>query len=218
MNGAHDLGGMHGFGPIRPETDEPLFHAPWEARILALQRAMAFTRTWHVDNFRDAQERLPAGVYFSVGYYHRWLLAMQVNVVEHGLVTQDELEQGHMVQPGPPVMRTLHRPDVPAACARGSFSRPPVQPPRFAPGDRVRTRNLNPPGHTRLPRYVRNHVGVVEAVRGCHVYPDSLVATGNDDPQWLYTVVFEAPELWGEGADPLLKISVEAFELYLVEP
>jgi nitrile hydratase len=98
---------------------------------------------------------------------------------------------------------------------RGSFSRPPRQAARFKPGDRVRTRNINPPTHTRLPRYVRGHEGRVEAVRGCHVYPDAVTTGRGEDPQWLYTVVFDGRQLWGADTDPTLTVSVEAFEPYL---
>jgi nitrile hydratase len=105
--------------------------------------------------------------------------------------------------------------DLGGAFTRGSFSRPTPTSARFKPGDRVRAKNIHPRGHTRLPRYARGHVGIVEAIRGCHVFPDSVAAGGGESPQWLYTVVFEGRELWGEGADPALKVSVEAFEPYL---
>jgi len=76
-------------------------------------------------------------------------------------------------------------------------------------------KNMHPVGHTRLPRYVRGHVGVIECVRGCHVFPDAVVAGRGEEPHWLYTVVFDGRELWGEGSDPTLKVSVEAWEPYL---
>jgi len=58
-------------------------------------------------------------------------------------------------------------------------------------------------------------VGVVERIQGCHVFPDAVVAGAGEDPQWLYTVRFDARELWGADADPTVKVSVEAFEPYL---
>ena len=79
----------------------------------------------------------------------------------------------------------------------------------------MRTKNVNPASHTRLPRYARGRVGAVEAVRGCHVFPDAVTTGGGENPQWLYTVLFAGRELWGEGADPNLKVSIEAFEPYL---
>jgi nitrile hydratase len=99
---------------------------------------------------------------------------------------------------------------------RGNFDRTPAAEPLFKPGDRVRTRNLNPVTHTRLPRYARNKVGTIEANRGCHVYPDTAATGAGEHPQWLYTVVFPARELWGDEADPMLTISIEEFEPYLM--
>ena len=98
---------------------------------------------------------------------------------------------------------------------RGSFGRPAPAPARFAAGDRVRAKNIHPTTHTRLPRYARGHVGVVESVRGCHVFPDSVAIGQGENPQWLYTVCFDGRELWGADADPTVKVSIEAFEPYL---
>jgi len=214
MNGVHDMGGMHGFGKVEPETNEPPFHAEWEGRVLAMQRAIRFTRAWNIDMSRDALERLPAHVYLSVSYYHRWALGLERNALEKGLIDADEVTAGHALRPGKPVKR-MTKDDIGGAFTRGSFNRETSTSPRFKPGDRVRTKNANPPSHTRLPRYARGRVGVVEAVRGCHVFPDSVTTGGGENPQWLYTVKFEGRELWGEGADPNLKVSVEAFEPYL---
>ncbi len=215
MNGVHDLGGFHGFGKVEPEADEPPFHAPWEGRVLGLQRALLYTRAWNLDRFRDAQERLPAQVYLSVSYYHRWLLAVLRGAVETGLVGADELEAGHALRPGPAVQRTLKQSAVGAAFMRPAFGRPPPRAARFKPGDRVRTRNTHPSGHTRLPRYARDKVGTVESIHGCHVYPDVAATGQGEDPQWLYAVVFRGPDLWGEGSDPTLTVSIDAFEPYL---
>lgn len=215
MNGVHDMGGMQGFGPVTVELDEPAFHEPWEGRVLALSRAILYSRAWNLDMFRDSQERLPARVYLSVSYYHRWLLGLTQSALEKGFVTQDELAAGHASGPGKPVQRTLTQNDVSAGFIRPPFGRPPTREARFKPGDRVRTRNLHSPGHTRLPRYARDKDGIVEAVRGCHVYPDAVVAGRGEDPQWLYTVAFPGRELWGPDADATLTVSIEAFEPYL---
>jgi nitrile hydratase beta subunit len=215
MNGVHDMGGMHGFGKVEPEPNEPPFHADWEGRVLAMQRAMAFTGAWNIDMSRAAQERLPAQVYLSVSYYHRWALGLERNAVEQGLIDADELAAGHALRPGKSMKRVMTKGDIGRAFTRGSFFRPSSRDARFKPGDRVRTRKINPPSHTRLPRYARGRTGIIEAVRGCHVFPDSVTTTGDENPQWLYTVVFDSRELWGENADPTLKVSVEAFEPYL---
>lgn len=215
MNGVHDLGGMQGFGPVLAERNEPPFHEPWEGRVLALTRALLFTRTWSIDVFRHSQERQPAQVYLTVSYYHRWLLGITLSALENGLVEQDELEAGHALHPARPVERTLTLADVPTVCIRPPFGRTAARPARFAPSDRVRTVNIHPAGHTRLPRYARDKEGRIEAIRGCHVFPDAKVAGRGEDPQWLYTVVFGARELWGEQADASSTVSIEAFEPYL---
>jgi nitrile hydratase len=217
MNGVHDMGGMHGFGKVEPEPNERPFHAPWERRVLAMQRAIRFTRAWNIDMSRDAQERLPAQLYLAASYYERWALGMVRNALEKGLIDADEMSAGHAIRPGKPLARVMTKNDIGHAFTRGSFSRPPGQQARFKPGDRVRTRNINPPTHTRLPRYARGHQGVIEAVRGCHVFPDSITTGGGENPQWLYTVVFDGRQLWGAKADPTLTVSVEAFEPY-IEP
>jgi nitrile hydratase beta subunit len=215
MNGVHDMGGMHGFGKVAPEPNEPPFHADWEGRVLAMQRALRFTGAWNIDMSRFAQERLPAKVYLGASYYQRWALGLERNALEQGLIDADELAAGHALRPAKPVRRVMTKDLMGQAFTRGSFFRPTSAEARFKPGDRVRTKNINPPSHTRLPRYARGHVGLVEAVRGCHVFPDSVAAGGGENPQWLYTVVFDGRELWGESAEPTLKVSVEAFEPYL---
>ena len=156
MNGVHDMGGMQGFGPVVGEDAEPTFHAPWEGRVLGLQRALLYTRAWNIDVFRHAQEQLPGATYLTVSYYHRWLLSLSRTAVERGLVTQEELDAGRALGQARPVQRTLGLREVGAAFIRGAFGRTPAAEARFAPGDRVRTRNLHPPGHTRLPRYARD--------------------------------------------------------------
>jgi nitrile hydratase len=140
---------------------------------------------------------------------------MKKNVVEHGYATLEELNTGHALQPGKPLKRKLTSDVVGAGLARSSFYRQQQGPQRFKPGDRVRTRNIHPITHTRLPRYARDKLGVVERCHGCHMYPDSVAVDRGDDPQWLYTVAFTSRELWGPDADPTLTISIEAFEPYL---
>ena len=215
MDGIHDMGGMHGFGKVEPEKNEPVFHAEWEARCLAINRAMGYTGIWTIDQTRAGIEELPPDVYLSSSYYKKWALRLENLVVERGLADADEIMAGHALRPGKALKRKLAAADVPNTLTRGSFARPSKAPARFAPGDRVRTKNIHPATHTRLPRYARGRVGVVEALRGCHVFPDTAALGKGDDPQWLYTVMFEGRELWGDAAEPSLKISIEAFEPYL---
>jgi nitrile hydratase beta subunit len=215
MDGIHDMGGMDGFGKVEPEPNEPPFHAPWEGRVMALQRAMSYAGAWLIDHARYAQERLPPLTYLSASYYQKWALAMEMNVLERGLAGPQELNAGHALTPGKPLQRKLAPAAIPEKLTRGSFFRPQQGPARFKPGDRVRTKNMHPLTHTRLPRYARDKVGAVERCNGCHIFPDSVALDLGDNPQWLYTVVFEGRELWGEGADPALKVSIDAFEPYL---
>jgi nitrile hydratase len=214
-NTIHDMGGMHGFGPVDAEPNEPPFHEAWEGRVLAMQRAMGYTGEWTIDGGRASMEVLPPTTYLAASYYQRWFLGLEKRVVAHGLVSADELAAGHSLHPAKPVKRRLGIADVAQTQTRGNFERPAGAPARFKPGDRVRTANINPATHTRLPRYARDKEGVVEAIRGCHVYPDTAAIDQGDHPQWLYTVVFTGQELWGPASDPSITVSIEAFEPYL---
>ncbi len=213
-NTVHDMGGMHGFGPVVAEPREPPFHEAWEGRVLAMQRAMGAAGLWTIDGGRASLETLPPVAYLAASYYERWFLGLERRVVGHGLVGEDEIAAGRSLRPGIGLNRKLTLED-----ARGTryarFDRPAPAQARFKPGDRVTTRNINPTTHTRLPRYARGKLGTVEAVRGCHVFPDSAAIGAGDNPQWLYTVVFSGRELWGEEADPKITVSIEAFEPYL---
>lgn len=215
MDGIHDMGGMHGFGKVEPEENEPVFHAPWEGHSLALNRAMSYTGTFTIDESRAVIEAMPPDFYLSHSYYALWAIRLEKMVVDLGLVGADEIKAGHALRPGKALRRKLTVDDVPSSITRGSYSRPASAPPRFKVGDHVRTKNMHPATHTRLPRYARGHIGVIDALRGCHVFPDTVAIGKGENPQWLYTVLFEGPELWGENADPSLKVSIEAFEPYL---
>lgn len=219
MNGVHDMGGLQGFGPVRPEPNETLFHADWEKRALAVTLAMGASGQWNLDLSRAARESLPPAQYLGSSYYDIWISALEKLLLERGLVSEAELAGRTPPQPGPS-LRVLQGPQVDGALARGaSTQRPATSPARFATGQRVRARNLHPAGHTRLPRYVRGHLGTVTLVHGAHVYPDRHAAHTlppfDEAPQWLYTVVFDGRELWGEAAEAGLQVSVDAWEPYL---
>jgi nitrile hydratase beta subunit len=216
MDGAHDMGGVPWIDPVRPEPDEPPFHAEWERRAFAITLAMAMPGGWNIDMSRFAREDRPPQDYLSKSYFEIWLAGLERLVLERNLVASDEIEAGKTLHPAKPVARTLTPEGVAGMLHRGGpTEREAVQPAYFAPGDRVRARTIHPPTHTRLPQYVRGHVGVVECVRGCHVYPDSNARGAGENPQWLYTVTFDGRELWGDDGDPDLKISVDAWEPYL---
>jgi nitrile hydratase beta subunit len=215
MNGVHDIGGMHGFGAVAPEADEPVFHAPWEGRVLAMNRAMGYLGEWTIDTGRFSRESLPPHVYLASSYYQKWQLGLERLCVEHGLIGEDELTAGHALHPAKPVKRTLAASAVANSLSRGNYERPAPAAAKFKPGDRVHTCNINPASHTRLPRYARGRKGVVTDIRGCHVFPDAVAAGLGEDPHWLYTVVFEARELWGDAADSTVRVSIDAWEPYL---
>jgi nitrile hydratase len=216
MNGAQDLGGMMGFGPVNPEADEPLFHAPWERRVLGFTVAIGAAGKWTIDMSRHARESLPPAEYLASSYYEIWAKGVERLAVKTGLVSPEELRLGRALTPPVPVKRVVTAAEVPAVLARGGpADRPATQPARFRVGDWVRTRNMHPCGHTRLPRYARDREGVIEIVHGTHVFPDTNAHGEGENPQWLYTVRFSGAELWGEEADPTLVVSVDAWESYL---
>jgi nitrile hydratase beta subunit len=215
VNGVHDMGGMHGFGPVEPEPNEPVFHSAWEARALAMNRAMGYARVWNIDQSRAAIENFPPDFYLRASYYEKWTRRLEQLLLDSGLIGADELAAGRSLRPGKPLPRKLTAAEVPKALTRGSYARPASAPARFKPGDRVRTKNIHPTTHTRLPRYARGRAGVIECVRGFHVFPDTVAIGQGENPQWLYTVLFDGRELWGESADPKLKVSIEAWEPYL---
>jgi nitrile hydratase beta subunit len=216
MNGAQDMGGVHGFGAVDPEPNEPVFHAEWERRVFALTLAMGATGEWSPDASRFARESLPPAEYLSKSYYERWLAGLERLMTERGLVAPEEITTGRSLQPAKPVKQTLAAVDVVRTFERGSATnRDAPRPALFQAGDRVRAKNMHPVTHTRLPRYVRGHVGTVALVHGCHIFPDTHAHGRGEEPQWLYTVRFDARELWGGNADPTLTVSVDAFEPYL---
>ncbi|WP_298725308.1 nitrile hydratase subunit beta [uncultured Ferrovibrio sp.] len=217
MNGAADMGGMMGFGPVCPEgEDEPKFHAEWERRVFALTLAMGATGQWNLDMSRSARESLPPPEYLSKSYYGIWLAGLEKLMTERGLVTPEEIETGRSLQPPKPLPRILNVDAVATVLAKGGpTERETNTAARFKVGDRVRAKNMHPTSHTRLPRYVRGHEGVIELVHGAHVFPDSNALGQGEQPQWLYTVRFKGTELWGEAADPTLSVSVDAWESYL---
>jgi nitrile hydratase len=216
MNGAQDLGGQMGFGPIRPELDEPIFHAAWEKRALAITLAAGAMGHWSIDESRHARESLHPADYLSSSYYEIWTKALAALLTRQGFVTADELVAGKALSPAPTPRRVLSAAAVPAVLAKGGpTDRAKGGAPRFKPGDRVRTIVINPAGHTRLPRYARGKVGVIELLHGAHVFPDSNAHGQGEQPDWLYTVAFNASELWGRDADPTSVVSIDAWEAYL---
>jgi nitrile hydratase beta subunit len=214
MNGVHDMGGMQDMGPIHAEKNEPVFHAPWEGRVYAMYEAI--DGDWPSGSGRYQREMIAPAEYLTMSYYERWLTALSVLLVKSGMVTQAELESG--VAPGG---NTKGRHLLTAAEVRpmiaGGFSsaRDVAVAARFHVGQRVRARNLNPLGHTRLPRYARGKQGAIVRDHGVFAFNDSLVAGHGEDPQHVYSVRFMARELWGEGAAAADAVYVDLWDDHL---
>ena len=216
MNGAQDLGGMHGFGRVEPEPNEPVFHAEWERRAFALTLAMAMPGGWNIDMSRFARENRPPAEYLSMSYYQVWFAALETMLKQRGLVADDEIDAGHSLHAPKPVARVLSPSDVAQVLYRGAPTERAIKSAaKFKAGDKVCAKTINPVTHTRLPRYVRGRTGTIERVVGNHVFPDSNALGAGENPQWLYTVRFDGRELWGGDADPGVAVSVDAWEPYL---
>ncbi len=217
MNGGQDLGGMMGFGPVAPEKNEPVFHAEWERRACGLWLACGMLGEWNIDYARHSRETLHPVDYLGSTYYEVWTKGLAKIAAAKGLASAEEQKQGRVLEPARPVKRPGLKPaEVRANLAKGApYDRPVDSAPRFAPGDKVRARNFHPTGHTRLPRYARGKLGVVERRHGGFVYPDSNAAGKGEDPHWLYSVTFAGTELWGPDSDPSLSVSIDCWEPYL---
>jgi len=183
-NTIHDMGGMHGFGPVPIERDEPLFHAPWEGRVAVMAGAVVGSST--IDHFRHTIEQMPPAEYLASSYYERWLWAIERMAAEQGL---------------------LDGPETPPSGPRPTGE--PASPPRFAAGQRVRVANPVTAGHTRVPRYIRTRVGTVLR-RSCGwPHPNEAAATGRHGPmEHVYAVAFPAADLFGGDADHTVVVDV----------
>jgi nitrile hydratase beta subunit len=222
LNGIHDLGGMHGFGHVEREENEPVFHAPWERTMVAIQRGLGGRGVFSIDEFRHGIERMDPAHYLASSYYEHWLDGISRILIEKGTIAADELET-----------RTAFFQDRTDAPATAALTTPPIgqprrdrvgprttereatAPPRFAVGDRVITRALAPRGHTRLPRYARGKLGVIERLHGVHVFPDTNAHGLGEQPQPLFSVRFDARELWGDSAEPNQSVNLDLWESYL---
>ena len=217
MNGVHDMGGFEDMGPVTHETDEPVFHAPWEGRIFAINRSLLALRKWNLDAWRHQIELLPAIDYLRLTYYERWLEINEQLAEKHGLIAPDELVAG--VPDDPRVPKTS--PALTAAVAAGPLGRgipsanDPAVRPRFQVGEPVRARNINPTGHSRLPRYTRGKAGVVGIDHGVYTFPDTNAHFLGEKRQHVYSVRFSARELWGERASARDSVCLDLFEDYL---
>jgi len=218
MNGVHDMGGTHGFGPVEPEVNEPVFHQEWERRAFALTLAMGAWRRWNIDMGRFSRERMPPVEYLAASYYERWLWGLETLLVEQGFVTREELARPADRPPAGarPRPEALTAAGVPRMLRNRRAARldDPV-PPKFEAGDRVVARNVNPVGHTRLPRYVRGRRGVIDRDHGVFIFPDTHAAGLGQKPQHVYSVRFAARELWGPAAPAHDAVYADLWDDYL---
>lgn len=215
MNGVHDMGGMQGMGPIEHEKDEPVFHAPWEGRMYAINRAMGAWGKWNLDAWRFDIETLPPAEYLRMSYYEKWLAAMERRVVKYGFVTPEELAGGRAAAGSVKATPAL---TVAAAGRPGRVVASAYEPgiaPLFRAGERVRTKNMHPAGHTRLPRYARGKTGVVDRDHGVYDFPDTNAHFLGAKRQHVYAVRFAARELWGEGAHARDSVYIDLWDDYL---
>ncbi len=219
MNGVHDMGGMHGFGPIDREEHEPVFHIDWEAHVRAIQGLTVHThRMFNLDAFRAGIERMAPAHYLRSTYYERWLSTIESNLIQAGVLTTAELDARTADLRG----SSDHAPTPPDA----GWPLAPTEPPivvdpipsptaRYGVGDAVVTRNVHPTGHTRLPRYARGKHGVVQMVHGPEVFADTNAHGLGEHPHVVYNVRFDARDLWGDSAEPRQTVSIDLWESYL---
>jgi nitrile hydratase subunit beta len=216
MNGVHDMGGMHGFGRIVREENEPVFHADWEAHVRAMMTEVRSRGYFNIDASRHGIERMEPAHYLRASYYERWLATIELNLIEGGFIASEEVDARTEL------LREDPEATLPRSAAVASVPEPPHESPdsplpesHFAVGDAVVTRNIHPPGHTRLPRYARGKRGVIQRLHGAQIFPDSNAHGLGENPQPLYAVRFDARELWGEAAEPCQTVSLDLWESYL---
>jgi nitrile hydratase subunit beta len=207
------MGGMDGFGPVVREQNEPVFHAGWERRMYALIGPAMGAAQVNTDEFRHAIERIPPARYLASSYYERWIAAAETILVEHGVVTREELLARQDASIDPRLIANAVAAHGPVPIKDKPGSKPARA--RFAKGDRVRARNLNPSGHTRLPRYVRGKAGVIARDWGVFVFPDTNAHHAGTKPQHCYSVSFDARELWGKPANSRERVYIDLWEDYL---
>lgn len=217
MNSIHDMGGMHSMGPIQVEKDEPVFHQPWEARTYVLTRAIGAWRKWNIDTGRYFIELIPPELYLRMSYYEKWFVRLVALLVKTGLITAAEAVSGKPAPGSVKLTPPLTAGGVAAVALNRNLpsSHEPSISPRFNVGQQVRTRNLNPTGHTRLPRYARSKVGKITRDHGVHNFPDTNAHGLGAKRQHLYSVRFASRELWGDQASTHDCVYLDLWDDYL---
>jgi len=219
VDGIHDMGGMHGFGAIEPEQHQETFHAEWEKRVPGLVAAATRGANVNIDEFRHGIERMPPREYLGASYYQRHLFTTELNLIEKGLLTREEIDAClDQLQQQPPVRRV--DPELARQVIMARLRSEPLPPAdasraRFKPGDRVVTRTMHSRGHTRMPRYVRGKHGVIERFHGVETLPDANAHGRGPAAEPLYSVRFDAHELWGASAEANATLNIDLWESYL---
>ena len=216
MNGVHDMVGMHGLGPIEYEKDEPVFHSRWEALSFALNIATRAGRKWNIDSGRHEIELLPAADYLRMSYYEKWAARLEKLLVKSCLVTESEIASGQPAPDSPKATPAVTADQVPKMLRTGALASRDIEvEQRFQIGQSVRARNINPEGHTRLPRYARGKIGEIHLHHGVYVFPDTNAHFRGENPQHVYSVRFTARELWGNQASPRDAVYIDMWDDYL---
>jgi len=212
------MGGMHGFGAVPRETNEPVFHADWERTVFGLMMAGMGTLQVNIDFVRSQMEATPPAEYVKLSYYQLWLRTLEKMAVDKGVVSADDLAA--LAQGGDVALEKAVDPIPPEGltgfvAAGANAFRPLDTPALFKVGDKVRAKTDSPATHTRLPRYARGHVGEIVRDAGGQIYPDTNAVTGDEGPERLYSVRFTARELWGDEANAKDTVIVDLWEPYL---
>jgi nitrile hydratase beta subunit len=216
MNGVHDMGGLQDMGPVQHKEDEPVFHAAWQGRVFAINASLRAMGIWNLDAWRHQIEILPPVDYLQMTYYERWLQINEQLLVKHGLVSPKELASGTRDPGSVKATPALTANAAARHLGRGlPSSHDPKAPPQFTVGQRVRARNMNPTGHTRLPRYARGKAGTIARDHGVYTFPDSNAHFEGEKRQHVYSVRFAARELWGEQASPRDSVHLDMWDNYL---
>jgi nitrile hydratase len=218
MDGIHDLGGMHGFGPVVRDDDGQAVHQPWEAAVRAMQLTVIARRIVTVDESRYAIERMDPAAYLNSSYYERWLDGVIRSLLEKQILNGDELDERTRFFQEHPETSTVETPfpkSAPMTFNRTPSAREEPPPPRFKPGDSVVTNNIHPTHHTRLPRYARGKRGIIQTVQRPQSFPDTNAHNLGRNRQSVYTVAFAAAELWGPPAEPNARVQIDLWESYL---
>lgn len=223
MNGIHDMGGLHGFGRVEVEMDEPVFHSRWESRVYAMTQVLDTCGIYSLDEHRHEIELMDAASYLTVGYYGRWLFAMESILNRKNILTTTEVERRieeyvhDVMEFTPPANPSRNWPLLKDQKIKWGAWRKDVNiSPKYKRGDKVRVRNIHPQGHTRVTAYTRGKIGIVNIVNDqAWVFPDTRAHNRGENPQPVYNIRFDAIELWGEQAEPNVIVNIDLSEDHL---